>query len=401
MPVIWHTGFNGIDNFFSADNLALNTNNIWAAPSQALGYVNTINRMFGTGDTELKGQIAPAISLIGRKYSAATVYTGSVYGGVQMSSHDPSRKALVTTLSAHNGGDYYAGYIFSLAHCMGFTDEDVNSWRIGFRLGFTKNSEASAQNPFIGSLVLNPQETLGQNNYWYLIGTQLREKEAYVEVEWVRETKKINVFVDDVLVKTLTATNSTQIYNMSRYLSVQCEHYNFSSTGMRRVLEFRDMYVQRVDSESDIRLGSSATVVPVVPQSDDVVQFDRPAGYPANANVAKLPVSGFLVPQAELSASVPGQNDYYNVDASAASAGLSSVEAVTVRSVARNPGIGLRSFSTQLKSGGAATESDPRQLLANSTGYSNSLHLTADPADGARWTLTKLANIKIGAKYIG
>lgn len=401
MPVIWHTGFNGVADFFSADNLALTTSDTWAPPSKAKGYVNSLNRMFGTGETELKGQKAPGISLFGRKYSAATVYGGSVYGGVQTSTHDTSRKAMVTALSAHNGGDYYAGFVFSLAGCMGFTDGYVNSWRLGFRLGYSKNTLASTYYPVVGSLLANPQAGINRDNYIQINGEAIKEKEVYIEVEWVRETRTINVYVDDILSRTIVAADSTEIYNMSRYVTVQCEHYNFSSNGMRKVLEFRDMYAQLVTSSADIRLGSSVAVVPVVPLSDDVVQFDRPAGYPANADVAKLPVNGFLVPQAELSASLPGQNDFYTVDASAANASLSSVEAVIVRTVARNPGVGVRTFSAQLKSGAAAVESDARQLRADNTGVSNSLHLTADPSDSARWTLSKLANIKIGAKYIG
>lgn len=401
MPVIWHTGFNGIADFYSADNLALTTSNLWPAPSQAIGYVNSINRMFGTGSTELKGHKAPAISLIGRKYSPSVAYGGSVYGGVQTSTHDNTRKALVTALSSHSGGDYYAGFVFSLAHCMGFTDGYVNSWRFGFRVGYSKNTEASTYNVVVGSLAANPQLGQNQDNYFALDGNTLRAKEVYIEVEWVMATRTVNVYVDDVLSRTVVAANSTEIYNMSRYLSVQSEHYNFSPNGIRKVLEFRDMYAQSVESAADIRLGSSTSVVPVVPLSDDVVQFDRPSGYPANADVARMPVSGFLVPPTDLTASLPGQNDFYNVDASAASANLSSVEAVIVRTVARNPGVGVRTYTAQLKSGGTAVESDPVTLLANNTGVSGSLHLTADPADNARWTLTKLANIKIGAKYIG
>lgn len=401
MPVIWHTGFNGIEDFFAGDNLALTTSNQWSAPSQAIGYVNPINRMFGTGSTELKGHKAPAISLIGRKYSPSDTYGGSVVGGVQTSTHDSTRKALVTALSSRNGGDYYAGFAFSLAHCMGFTDGYVNSWRLGFRLGYSKNTLAYVYHVVVGSLVANPQQGQNRYNYLSLDGYALRAKEVYIEVEWVMATRTINVYVDDVLRRTVVAENSTEVYNMSRYVTVQCEHYNFSATGASKVLEFRDAYAQSVESAADIRLGSSTSVVPVVPLSDDVVQFDRPSGYQANADVARMPVSGNLVPPTELTASLPGQNDFYNVDASAASANLSSVEAVIVRTVARNPGLGSRTYSAQLKSGGTAVESDPVTLLADNTGVSGSLHLTADPADNARWTLTKLANIKIGAKYIG
>ncbi|EBI5392069.1 hypothetical protein DRC10_23515, partial [Salmonella enterica] len=192
-------------------------------------------------------------------------------------------------------------------------------------------------------------------------------------------------------------------------ITLVCGHYTGSTTSQTPFFgfELRDMYVQRILSEADQRLGSSTKVYAFNPVTDDAVQFTRPDGYASNASVVQTPIAnGGITPipsvtAAILGADVVGQQDLYNIDISKVSSRLASVEAVNVRTMARNPLLGNRQVAAIAKSGAAQTQSENTSTLEQGGLWRfNTLHMVSDPADGSRWNLTKLAGLKVGTKFV-
>ncbi|EHN0609718.1 hypothetical protein KHG39_004686, partial [Salmonella enterica] len=230
--------------------------------------------------------------------------------------------------------------------------------------------------------------------------------EKYVEVEWFADTKTLNIYMDDELVS--SRTNYTA-FQMSYGVILMQEHYcgNQFSTTPFFAFEVRDMYIQRILSDADQRLGSSTKVYAFNPVTDDVVQFSRPEGYASNAAVTLTPIgSQGISPNpstaaAILGADVVGQQDLYNIDISKVSTRLASVEAINVRTMARNPLLGNRQSAAIAKSGSTQTQSEQTSKLEQGGLWRfNTLQMVSDPADGSRWTLAKLAGLKVGTKFV-
>ncbi|AKJ73923.1 mitogen-activated protein kinase kinase kinase kinase 4 isoform 4 [Salmonella phage 35] len=96
-----------------------------------------------------------------------------------------------------------------------------------------------------------------------------------------------------------------------------------------------------------------------------------------------------------------GQQDLYNIDISKVSTRLASIEAVNVRTMARNPLLGNRQSAAIAKSGATQTQSENTSTLEQGGLWRfNTLQMVSDPADGARWNLTKLAGLKVGTKFV-
>lgn len=408
MPVVWHCGFNGIINNtmnIGQANLYINTGDT-STVSHALLNDNLINNIFGRGGIgNQNGGLLPLITYYGRKWSSSAGYGSSyVFGRVKPSFFDNSVPCLSSELSQPaNQSDWFGGWQFRIDLCWPSAERLTTSWRMGFRIG--RATHPTYQNPyqvFICPAAIN--EANGQN--LYSISVQAGQNEKYMEVEWLADTKTLNIYQDDELVSSRTNYTAN---DMSYGLILMCEHYVSSQTSSTPFFgfELRDMYIQKIVSDADQRLGSSTKVYAFNPVTDDVVQFSRPDGYSSNAAVAVTPVaSGGATPTpsqpaAILGADVVGQQDLYNIDISKVSSRLASIEAVNVRTMARNPLLGSRQAAAIAKSGATQTQSENTSTLEQGGLWRfNTLQMVSDPADGARWNLTKLAGLKVGTKFV-
>ncbi|HHC2198918.1 TPA: hypothetical protein ACOSKI_004473 [Salmonella enterica] len=406
MPVVWHCGFNGIVNNTMNQGQAglfINTNHTQAS-STAMGGNNLINNIFGRGGNgDQNGGFLPLIRYYGRKWTSSAGYGSSyVFGRVKPSYFDNSVPCLSSELSQPaNRSDWYGGWEFRLDTLT--PNYATTSWRMGFRIGRAKHPTYD-----IGYAVtlcpagINAAESLPLYN----IPMVAAATEKYMEVEWLVDSKTLNIYMDDELVS--TRPNYTAA-TMSYGLIIMCEHYVGSTTSATPFFgfELRDMYVQHILSDADQRLGSSTKVYPFNPVTDDVVQFARPEGFDSNAAVSLIPIGATGTTPAPsqsasiLSADVVGQQDLYNLDISKVSTRLASIEAVNVRTMARNPLLGSRQSSAIAKSGATQTQStNTSKLEQGGLWRFNTLQLVSDPADGSRWTLSKLAGLKVGTKFV-
>ncbi|HFW0241337.1 TPA: hypothetical protein ACIAR9_000956, partial [Salmonella enterica subsp. enterica serovar Poona] len=276
-------------------------------------------------------------------------------------------------------------------------------WRMGFRIGrATHPTNQIGYQVYICPAAIN--EANGQNLYG--VSLVAGQPENYMEVEWLADTKTLNIYQNDELVSSRTNYTAN---DMSYGIILMCEHYVGAaySTTPYFGFELRDMYLQKIVSDADQRLGSSTKVYAFNPVTDDVVQFSRPDGYSSNAAVAVTPIANGgvnpipSVTAAILGADVVGQQDLYNIDISKVSSRLASVEAVNVRTMARNPLLGNRRVAAIAKSGATQTQSENTSPLEQGGLWRfNTLQMVSDPADGARWNLTKLAGLKVGTKFV-
>lgn len=407
MPVVWHCGFNGIINNTMSQgqsNLFINTNDN-VAGGHSLSSDNLINNVFGRGNGLQNGGFLPLITYYGCKWATSGSYGSSyAFGRVKPSFFDNSVPCLSTEqYQPSNQSDWWAGWQFRIDLCWPSAERLTTSWRMGFRIG-----RATHPTYNIGYQVyICPAGISGaENQRLYSIPITAGQDEKYMEVEWLADTKTFNIYLNDELV--LTRTNYTA-YDMSYGLILVCEHFvgnNTSSTPFFG-FELRDMYVQKIVSDADQRLGSSTKVYAFNPVNDDVVQFSRPDAYSSNAAVAATPISaGGITPTpsqstAILGADVVGQQDLYNIDISKVSTRLASIEAVNVRTMARNPLLGNRQSAAIAKSGATQTQSENTSTLEQGGLWRfNTLQMVSDPADGARWNLTKLAGLKVGTKFV-
>lgn len=407
MPVVWHCGFNGfINNTMSQGQagLVITTNNTQAS-STAMDSNNMINNVFGRGGKgDQNGGALPLIRYYGRKYTPGGSYVASyVFGRVKPSFFDNSVPCLSnelyqpTTLS-----DWFAGWEFRIDTLFP-NDYATASWRIGFRIGrATHPTYQIGYNVQICPAGINAAETVTL----FTVPIAAGQPEKYVEIEWISDTKTLNIYQDDELVSTRpNFTASSMAYGFI----MMCELYvgNSFSTTPFFGFEVRDMYIQRILSDADQRLGSSTRVYTFNPVTDDVVQFARPEGFDSNASVVLTPIGSVgttpapSVTTAVLSGDVVGQQDLYNVDISKVSTRLASVEAVNIRTMARNPLLGNRQSAAIAKSGATQTQSDKTSKLEQGGLWRfNTLQMVSDPADGSRWTLAKLAGLKVGTKFV-
>lgn len=407
MPVVWHCGFNGIINNTMGQgqsNLFINTNDTTTV-SHSLSNDNLINNVFGRGNGYQNGGFLPLITYYGRKWSSSTGYGSSyVFGRVKPSFFDNSVPCLSTEqYQPATYSDWWGGWQFRIDLCWPSAERLTTSWRMGFRIGrATHPTRDIGYAVYICPAGIN--EANGQNLYSIPIAAGQDEK--YMEVEWLADTKTLNIYLNDELVSTRTNYTAN---DMSYGLILMCEHFVSSSTSSTPFsgFELRDMYVQKIVSDADQRLGSSTKVYAFNPVNDDVVQFSRPDAYSSNAAVAVTPISsGGITPTpsqstAILGADVVGQQDLYNIDISKVSTRLASIEAVNVRTMARNPLLGIRQSAAIAKSGAAQTQSENTSTLEQGGLWRfNTLQMVSDPADGSRWNLTKLAGLKVGTKFV-
>ncbi|EAA4270109.1 hypothetical protein DP815_21620 [Salmonella enterica subsp. enterica serovar Mikawasima] len=407
MPVVWHCGFNGIINNtmnIGQAGLFINTNDTTSV-SHTLSNDNLINNIFGRGNGTQNGGLLPLINYYGRKWSSSSGYGSSyVFGRVKPSFFDNSVPCLSSEQSQPaNQSDWFGGWQFRIDLCWPSAERLTTSWRMGFRIG--RATHPTYQIPsqvFVCPAAIN--EANAQN--LYAISVVAGQNEKYMEVEWIADTKTLNIYQDDELVSSRTNYTAN---DMSFGIILMCEHYvggNTSSTPFFG-FELRDMYIQKIVSDADQRLGSSTKVYAFNPVTDDVVQFSRPDGYSSNAAVAVTPIAnGGVTPipsvtAAILGADVVGQQDLYNIDISKVSSRLASVEAVNVRTMARNPLLGSRRVAAIAKSGATQTQSENTSTLEQGGLWRfNTLQMVSDPADGSRWNLTKLAGLKVGTKFV-
>ncbi|AZV00117.1 hypothetical protein CPT_Season12_035 [Salmonella phage Season12] len=407
MPVVWHCGFNGILNNTMGQgqaNLNITTSNTNSA-SMSMSSDNLVNNIFGRGGNgDLNGGALPLIRYYGKKYTAGGSYgTSYVFGRVKPSFFDNSVPCLSTELYQPTTlSDWLAGWEFRI-DTLYPNDYATASWRMGFRIGrATHPTYQIGYNAQICPAGINAAETVAL----FTVALASGQPEKYMEVEWLNDTKTLNIYQDDELVSTRPNFTAS---SMAFGIVLICEHYvgnSFSSTPFFG-FEVRDMYVQRILSDADQRLGSSTKVYAFNPVTDDVVQFARPDGFDSNASVAMTPLAQYGVnpspseSTAILSADVVGQQDLYNVDISKVSTRLASVEAVNIRTMARNPLLGSRQLAAIAKSAATQIQSDKTSKLEQG-GYwrFNTLQMVSDPADGSRWTLAKLAGLKIGTKFV-
>lgn len=408
MPVVWHCGFNGVVN----NTMGMGQSNLYignsdtVATSHFLSYDNLINNVFGRGGKgDQNGGFLPGITYYGRKWTSNGAYGSSyVFGRVKPSFFDNSVPCLSSEMSQpSNQSDWWGGWAFRVDLCFPVAERATASWRLGFRIGRAKHPTYDIGYNVYVCPVMTEANT--QSLYNIPVGSgNLPEK--YVEVEWFADTKSLNIYADDELVSSRTNYTAN---DMSLGIILMCEHYVGSTTSQTPFFgfEIRDMYIQRILSEADQRLGSSTKVYAFNPVTDDAVQFTRPDGYASNASVVQTPIaSGGITPTpsvaaAILRADVVGQQDLYNIDISKVSSRLASIEAVNVRTMARNPLLGSRQSAAIAKSGAAQTQSENTSTLEQGGLWRfNTLQMVSDPADGARWNLTKLAGLKVGTKFV-
>lgn len=407
MPVVWHCGFNGIVNNtmgIGQSNLTITTNDTGAV-SKALSSDNLINNVFGRGNGYQNGGLLPLITYYGRKWTSSGSYGSSyIFGRVKPSFFDNSVPCLSTEqYQPSTNSDWWGGWQFRIDLCWPSAERLTTSWRMGFRIG--RATHPTYQNPY--QVYICPagiNEANGQK--LYRISLTAGQDEKYMEVEWLADTKTLNIYLNDELISTRTNYTAN---DMSYGLILMCEHHvgpTYSATPFFG-FELRDMYVQKIVSDADQRLGSSTKVYAFNPVNDDVVQFSRPDAYSSNAAVAVTPISsGGITPTpsqstAILGADVVGQQDLYNIDISKVSTRLASIEAVNVRTMARNPLLGNRQSAAIAKSGATQTQSENTSTLEQGGLWRfNTLQMVSDPADGSRWNLTKLAGLKVGTKFV-
>lgn len=387
MPIVYFAGFNGTSYLHTQrlSNLVIN-NSMSYTGMTLLSTDNGINRIFG----QLNGGDSPGPNIVGmgRRFGNVS-YAGSVFVTVGPSSTDANSSCLAITGDLGNPSDWIMGWGMYFSE-LGFTA--TTSFRVGFRM-FRPNRYTNF--PFkIADLTSNVEQHVR------LQFTAAQGSENYYEVEWFADTKTLNLYIDDELVTT-TGPNFTT-YNPWVSFSVFTEVYNGNTARGDTHSEFKDLYVQRIDSEADVRLGSATRVWPFLPTTDDDVSYLRPAGYNSNAAVAALTMFGNASPLPSLSsvflsATEIGQYDMYNTNADGIASKLATIEAVQVRGYGMNPLAGNRQFSTRVSLNGSLAEAPPIVVQYN-TGYRHSrLILNADP-NGTRWTPATVAALKIGTQ---
>lgn len=407
MPVVWHCGFNGIVN----NTMGIGQSNLYIVNSNtetqsiARGQDQLINNVFGRGGAASNNNgVLPLIQYYGRKWTSNGAYgTSYIFGRVKPSFFDNSVPCLSTELNQPaTNSDWWGGWEFRL-DVMWSADRTTASWRMGFRVGrATHPTYQISYNVYVCPAGYNESNA----NVLYQIPMAAGRAERYVEVEWFADTKTLNIYLDDELVS--SRTNYTA-FDMSYGVILTCEHYVGANTSQTPFFgfEIRDMYIQRILSDADQRLGSSTRVYAFNPVTDDAVQFSRPDGYSSNASVVQTPITGSgITPTpsngaAILGADEVGQQDLYNIDISKVSSRLASIEAVNVRTMARNPLLGSRQSAAIAKSGATQTQSEQTTKLEQGGSWRfNTLQMVSDPADGSRWNLTKLAGLKVGTKFV-
>jgi hypothetical protein len=208
------------------------------------------------------------------------------------------------------------------------------------------------------------------------------------------------MYIDDELVTTTGPGFTT--YNPWESICFFKEVYNGGTPIAGTNMEFKDLYIQRIDSAADIRLGSATRVWAFKPSSDDDVSYLRPPAFNSNAAVAAgdMFANPTAIPNPStsfLSATELGQYDMYNTNAEDIAVKLATIEAVQVRGYGQNPLAGTRQFSSRVTLNGILAEADPIAVPFN-TGFRHSRLLMTNDPNGTRWTPATVAALKIGTQ---
>lgn len=280
------------------------------------------------------------------------------------SATDPSVSSIGLYGNLGTASDYFIGWGMDFSQ-MGW--DATTSFRVGVR-AWRRNAFTGVDGAYalrVSDLTGNAQNVSRLSMNWVL------GKEVYIEVEWMADTKTLNMYVDDEMVQT-TGPNFTT-YNPWTSISFYTEVYNSGVSISNTHCEFKDLYVQRIDSSADVRLGSATRVWPFRPASDDDVQYLRPAGFNSNAAVAAKGMTANTIPQPSpntdfLSATEIGQYDMYNTDATGISSKLATVEGVAIRSYALNPLAGSRVFGVRASLNGVVAEAPTPTTIPSNIG---------------------------------
>ncbi|QMV29939.1 hypothetical protein JT351_gp33 [Providencia phage vB_PreS-PibeRecoleta] len=407
MPVIWFTGFNGASTEILDSEMRL-TNADSYASFITKNPNNYVGRQFGsiTLNGQRAQQNAPYIRFFGRKYNQAANYgTGYLQGHLSAAPWDSGKRALsiamVKTSTANF--DSFGGFCFQTPVASG-----GKNYRVGFRFMATAPSVVSGYYDLYFTNIAAAPIDFFRDNIWN--NTADFGRPLYYEIEWDNSTRVVTVFKDGVQVaqKTMGADQSLN-GGFGIYTELYAAGTATTSGLTNRWFSMSDMYWQTIESEADVALGPGTVVASARPESDDVVQFTRPSAYDSNAQTVSVNTTGTAGgnivlnwPDRYLTGESEGMQDLYNLNLSNVTSVLASVEAVSVRTVAYNPGTTPMSFGAIAKSGAVQVDpAEPLQVNPNETSYiaSNTV-LTSDPSDGARWNMAKLANLKVGTKIV-
>lgn len=424
MPIEHITSFSGLDmrmdgSFGTASitgytNLSVNKDSL-AGPSgiRRFSESNMISYNFGvyaTGSSNIA--VGMRYSLIGGRFNTGQTYTSAFFtlrtGPREL---DATQYAIIGTLKCQPSSyaDFYGGTcLFPYDN----VDPGVDSFRFGYRIRQRNSQTNTIPLLTICTCSTSPPTAIGSTS----IG---KGQDCFLEFEWTRTGATVGstyygvlkVYVDDIVINTLT--NPT--YD-PRFCGWYKECYtNTTQVGANLTyvddFEVYDMYFQRVTSPADTRPGPLTSVVCALPVSDASVEFTRPSGYNSNASVAagRMKADNVVTyvapfdPLRYLSATAIGQQDMYNIDATAIKSRVSNIAAVVARSWARNSGAGLRGHTSRLAAGGVeATPGFATSLPANEANYGYRASWTAallvNPATGQRWIPADLDTVTIGAK---
>lgn len=409
MPVIYHCGFNGLTMPFATDHPGLSTN-AGSNPTGIQANNNLINNYFGTGDPAPNG--GTNITFYRWVENAYSIGANSALSWmIAPAELNPQVPAL--TYTAHRaqvseGVDTRQGMCFFWGRSL---PAGVKSCVFGFRFWLNGTDYLSRYAIDLKMLGANGNDVTHIRAVPYV---DLAGKDTYIEIV-VRPAasnpvndaiRDVEIFMDDVSVGVASSIGRFHglLVATESYIPPSGTPYKQRTN----FYQFRDMYLMSVESDTDVRIGSSATVVPVKLSGDDSVQFQRPDGYESNASVAEIPMkrgAGTALsrptasdPSVVLVGDAAGQQDTYGLDVSKVADTLGSIDSVRIRSSAMNPLLGQRTFSTLAKSG-SETAKTTVSIATGNQYQQSSVHLSSDPSDGQRWTLSKLAALKVGTRF--
>lgn len=406
MPVIWFTGFNGFETDINDSKMRL-TNSDPSARFTTKDVDNYVGRLVGSISRNglREQQNAPYIRLFCRKYSSTANYgTGYLQGHVSAAPWDAGKRALSLAMvkTGSLAFDSYGGFCFQTPVLSA-----GKSYRVGFRLMATAPSLVSGYYDLYFTNIANSPITFFRDNIWN--DNALFGRPLYYEIEWDNSTSVVTIFRDGAQV----AQTNMPSAPLNGGFAIWTELYyggSGTTSGLgNRWFSLSDMYWQTIESEADVALGPGTVVAAARTAVDDVVEFSRPDGFSSNAVVVRentsSNINGQILPYSSgryLTGESAGMQDLYTLNLSNVTSVLASVEAVSVRTVAYNPGTTPMSFGVIAKSGAVQVEPvEPMQVNPSETSYvANSTVLTSDPSDGARWNMAKLANLKVGTKIV-
>lgn len=410
MPVIYHCGFNGLTMPLSDSYAGLSSTGT-SNPVGLQSANNLLNNYFGVGGAEPNGggavsfrrSVTNAYAISANNFFSWSIAPAKLEPNVPALTFSGHRHVVSSSLDTRQGMRFHYGHLFPSGEF----------WEcvFGFRLWVSGATNLNRYSFDIHALTGNENSSATGTGLYSAPYADLAGKDTYVELVVKRSVaypndpnrRDLELYMDDVLVKTLP--------NASNFHGVMVQTESYVDSGKtpfeQRIdfYQFRDLYLMAVEGDTDVRIGSSATVVGLPLAADDEVQFQRPDGYDSNSSVAGLPmvlapgeVSSRPTATAVLVGEEPGQQDTYSIDASPVRDKLGTIDSVRIRSAAMNPLLGQRTFSTIAVSGGAV-EKETLALATGNNFQQSTIHMAAEPESGNRWSLGKLADLKVGTRF--